>query len=119
MTSKSTSHESFDAELNGQDVYIEFDRVAIWSSGMEGQDADGNRGMWMTSVDEDYAEHIMVTMWLRVPGVITKEIATEFTALPQVDREVVQKLVDDYLEKHEPTEPENDEPDYEPDDEER
>lgn len=106
---KQTRPTSFDAELDGRDVCLEFDRTTVWASGLEGQDADGNRGVWMTTIDEDYAEDIMVLSWLDAPDG-HREIVTPFAELPPDYQARVQALVDAWLEAHEPEEPENEGP---------
>ena len=107
---KQTRSEAFDAELDGQDVCVEFDRVTKWSTDPNyGADADGNRGISVTEIDEDYAENIFVlTFEQGADG--TKEISTPLSALTSLQALEVQRLVDEHLEQHEPTEPE--EPDY-------
>ena len=108
---KSTVRTSFDATLDGQDVCIEFDRVSTYSRGLEGQDADGNRGVWTTTIDEDCAEHIFVTTFEHgVDG--HKEIATPLSELGSLLAVEVQRLVDEYLDQHDPDAPEDEEPDY-------
>jgi hypothetical protein len=106
LSNRHTTRTSFDATLGGHDICIEFTRVTAWSSGMEGQDADGNRGMWVTSIDEDYANDIKVSWYDDEPG---NSIA--LAEFPEAPRAAVQSLVDDYLEGHEPEEPEESEPD--------
>lgn len=80
---------------------------------MEGQDADGNRGMWMTSIDEDYAENILILTWeSNADG--TKEITTPIAALTSLQALEVQRLIDEHLEQVAPAELEDEGPD--PDD---
>lgn len=107
---RSTHPTSFDAELDGRDVVIAFDRVTAWSSGWEGQDADGRRGVWMTMIDEDDAEAIVVTSWSGPDG--ARETTTPLAALTSLQALEVQRLVDIYLETHAPQAPEEEGPDY-------
>ena len=115
---KQTKSAAFDAELNGQDVCIEFERTTAWSTDYHyGADADGNRSVVRTEIDEDAADDILVTRFEQgADG--HKEISTPLAELPEEDRKAVEKLVDDYLEKHEPDPPDEDDgPEYEPEDE--
>ena len=112
---KSTRREAFDAVMDGQDVCIEFDRVTTWSTDHHyGADADGHRGISRTDIDEDYAEEIVVLTWTNgADG--HREIVTPITALTSLQALEVQQLIDLYLEENEPTWPDDDEPDDEPD----
>ena len=121
MTSKSTHPASFDAQLDGRDVCIEFDRVTIFVRDAHyGADADGNRGMCVDMIDDDYAEHVLV-LWCRGSSDEMQEFSASLDDLTRawtgslihMDIELkaqVQILLDDWLEKNEPAPPE--EPDY-------
>ena len=104
-----TTRTGFDTRLDGREVFVEFDRTTTWSSGLEGQDADGNRGVWMTSIDEDYADSITL-YWYDEGGDGHTDIP--LAALTSLQALEVQRLVDEWLEQHEPTEPDEPEPDY-------
>ena len=53
----------FDAVIHDTDVYLAFTRTTTWSHDPTyGSDADGNRGIPMTCVDEDRASDILITV---------------------------------------------------------
>lgn len=101
-----TVRTGFDATIGGIDVCIEFDRVTSFDTDPNyGADADGNRGMSMTSIDEDAAENIVVS-WDDDKDTYDNVPVAD---LPEARRTDVQALVDAYLEKNDPEVPEGDE----------
>jgi hypothetical protein len=118
MTGKATRVVGFDAQVNGRDCCIEFERVTTFVTDHHyGADADGNRGMSVTEVDEDYAEHIVLLEWVGgIDG--THELTTALPDLQEPERGEVARLVDAFLATHEPEapEPDDDEPDDAPPD---
>ncbi len=109
MTHKQSIPTSFDATIGAHDACIEFDRVTVFSHDAHyGADADGNRGVPMNFIDDDYAEDIMVLTWEGSDG--AREVATPIDALTSLQALEVQRLIDDYLEQHDPAykEPEDD-----------
>ena len=89
---------------------IEFDRVTTWTHDAHyGADADGNRGMAMDFIDEDYAENVTVTF----DG---DREALPLKALSAFQQFTVQGIIDAYLESHEPDwQEQDDEPDWDAD----
>lgn len=104
---RSRSHKQsvrvgFNAPLNGQDVDIEFTRTTAWSPEHYGADADGNRGMWIDSIDEDEATDITVD-------------DKPLSALSTLEEAEVRRLVDAWMEATPPEAEEQPEPEPEPD----
>jgi hypothetical protein len=57
---KSTTRTAFDTMFENRECCLEFDRTTAWSTDHHwGADADGNRGISRTEIDEDYAEGIL------------------------------------------------------------
>lgn len=110
------SLELFDAVLDGRDVSIEFTRLTTFVRSHYGADADGNRGVDVTEIEEDEAEGIVVlTVEDGADG--HKELTTPLDALTSLQALEVQRLVDEYLAAHVPDEPEpDDEDDYDHED---
>lgn len=108
---KNTVAESFDTVLKGLEVCIEFERTTTYERDLHyGADADGNRGISMLLVDDDVAEDIKVT-------IEDTDIQAPFLSLTPELQIDVQQAVDDYMEKHDPQQFEEPEPDYDDQDE--
>ncbi len=90
---------SFGAADGSEDVLIAFDRTTVFSHDSSyGSDADGNRGMAVDLVDDDWADHI------QLDGVNRVELDLE-------TRQAVDEAVEQYLEDNDPEAPEVPEPD--------
>jgi hypothetical protein len=109
--------ESFDATVLDQLVNIEFNRVIEWHRENYGADADGNRGVMTTFIDNDYATDICITHWYDKEGAAQRQIV-RFADLEPEMQGAVRQVIDEYLAKNDP-EPTEDsgppEPEYEPD----
>lgn len=102
---KSSRTETFDAIIDGRECQIEFTRVTVFSHDAHyGADADGNRGMPMDFIDEDYAEGDVLIAFI--------EDDDGPVVAPKVFQAEVDKAVEAYIKSHEPTAPEDEEPDY-------
>ena len=102
---------SFDHALtDGREVCIEFERVTVSSPEHYGADADGNRGIWITSIDDDRAEQVTVEFYGAGPD--GRGPATRLEDLHADTRAEVDAAIEAYLDKHEPEVQEEREPDY-------
>jgi hypothetical protein len=98
-----------DFTLNGEEVQISFRRTTTYSEAKEGCDADGNRGEWMWSMDDDEYDDVTVDF-------IDKACASlALKDLEEPLRPIVVKAIEDYMENHEP-DGEMEEPDEPEDD---
>ena len=80
-------------------VQVTFNRKTEWGHDAHyGADADGNRGMPMTFIEEDFAEDIKI---LNVGRYTEKEYVAIDTLLTHV-REQIQKGIDNWLERNPP-----------------
>jgi hypothetical protein len=96
MPRTSEAAVSFQAELFGKEITISFTRkTSFFYEPNHGADADGNRGMPATFIDEDYAEDVKID---------DRDVTDE-------ERPFVEALITKFLDEHEP-EAMNEEPDY-------
>lgn len=105
MTSHTRSAQqdvSFDALIDGRDCTIEFTRVTTWVHDAHyGADADGNRGIAVDFINEDYAEDVVM---INDDG--------DPVAVPELLKAEVDAAVDAYLARVEPEYNDRNEPDY-------
>lgn len=87
---KQTFDVDFDVVLLGVPVTISFTRVTTWNWAHYGADADGRRGLLMTMIDDDYAEHVTVV-----------DDAGDVRPGPDMWR-AANEAVEQYLDSHEP-----------------
>ena len=97
-----------DCTVDGQYVSVEFTRSTQWSRDRYGEDADGNRGMNIVTIDSDEAHGIEVYCY---------DGPNKGKTLPLSDfapafQEGIRNAVDAYLQANEPEAPEEREPDY-------
>jgi len=86
----------FDAVIGTSEVCISFTRRTTWSYDPHyGSDADGNRGMPLTSIDEDWGDNVTATYY---SGLV-------------VSADLLQDAVDCYIATYEPEPPEEREQD--------
>ena len=111
----STFHVNSDTDVAhaGAEYNVAFEMEVTWAAGMECQDADGNRGIWMEGEDE--------RTWIvkRVRRYDENLDLTTELDVTTLDPELA-KAIEAHLEKYEvePPEPESYEPDYDPTEEE-
>jgi len=101
----------FDAPLNNREVCITFDRRTVF--GLDANycaDADGRRGMAIDFIDEDYA--VDITVQLYGDDGEGQQPRRPVAALSSLDALEVHRLVDEYLETHDPEPDDADEPDW-------
>lgn len=105
-----TSRHGFDATLDGRDVCIEFDRRTTWSTDHHyGADADGNRGISVTEIDEDSAENVTVFWYDVVDGAKIDQLEN----LTDAQQKNVNAQIETWLETNDPDGAADDyEPDY-------
>ena len=112
--SKQTVVVSFDTEIDGKDVNIEFERTTKFGYDPSyGADADGNRGVPMWSIEED--DWARASVAVELDG----EMAVELHNLSPMEQVSVLAKIGEYMTTHEPEMADDDseyEPDYEPDD---
>jgi hypothetical protein len=108
--------EAFDTQLDGCDVNIEFTRTTTYSRENYGADADGNRGVMMTMLDEDRADEIEI---IRVDDMAdgSRESRTPYAQLSQTEQGMVTEALDAYLSENEPDDFEDEDVDEDEDDE--
>ncbi len=95
----------FDTVINGEDAYIEFTRKTSFGRELYGSDYDGNRGMWIDSIDDDCALDISVMFY-------DDEITESLDSLLPTTASAVKIIIDEYLDTHEAEMQEPPEPDY-------
>lgn len=114
MNGKSVEHAGFDAVIGGQDINIEFTRTTVFSHDPNyGADADGRRGWPMTFIDEDDYTNVRVSWENDDTGNAHNDIPLD--ELTAVMKTAVVEAVEHYIETHDPTAPEEPEPEWEPD----
>lgn len=104
---RSTQREAFDTVVNGHELCIEFDRTTVWGREHYGADADGNRGMWITCIDDESTENIKVTWYT--------DVGNREQPLDELEKDLqtqVLTAVEQYCETHEAAPVEEQEPDY-------
>lgn len=105
----STTRHGFDTTLDSQDICIEFDRVTSFGHENYGADADGNRGMWIDTIDDDYAARIIVTFYGEDGAA---DVEATFDELPAERQETVNALIEEWMYANEPEPPEGQDNDY-------
>jgi hypothetical protein len=95
-----------DVMIGVHSAVIEFDRVTTWVHDAHyGADADGNRGMAVDMIDEDYAENVTVQF-------DEDREQMPLASLSEAHRVAVEVAIDAHLETHEPDwQEQDDEPD--------
>ena len=113
--SLSTFHVSSDTDVEhaGAEYNVAFEMEVSWAAGYEGQDADGNRGVWMEGED---SRDWKIT---RVRRYDENLDLTEELDINNLDP-ALKAAIDAHLEEYEvePPEEEDYEPDYDPTEEE-
>ncbi|MCR4300847.1 MAG: hypothetical protein NUV51_04490 [Sulfuricaulis sp.] len=103
---RSSRTETFDAVIDGRECQIEFTRVTTFVHDAHyGADADGNRGVPMDFIDEDLAEGDALIYYT--------DTEDDFVVVPAALRAEVDKAIDAYIERTEPTcDLDDEEPDW-------
>lgn len=98
-----------DVEHDGREYNVAFEMEVTWAAGMEGQDADGNRGVWMEGED---SRDWTITRVRRYNDELDLEEPVDLATLDPA----LKAAIEAHLEKLEvePPEPESYEPDYDP-----
>ncbi len=96
----------FDTIINGEEAYIEFTRRTTFGRDLYGSDADGRRGMWVDSIDDDQALDILVMLY------DDSNLTQSVINLQPEMQTIVKALVDEYLDTHEAEMEEQPEPEY-------
>jgi hypothetical protein len=97
--------ESFDTQLDGRDVCVEFTRVTTYSyDPTYGADADGNRGVPMDFIDDDHTEAITILSWEENGA---REVVRAIQELPLEREAQLHAEIEDYLVHVGPTPPED------------
>lgn len=86
-----------DCVVDGRDVCIEFTRHVEAHREMYGADADGNRGMLMTMVDDDRADNVTVYDY-------ALDVQFLLSSLCEEKATAVRAAIDAYLEANDPLE---------------
>jgi hypothetical protein len=113
MANKHSERVEFDTELalgdgTNLDVCIGFMRTTVFGRDLYGADADGNRGMWVDTIDED--EYSCITVSWHISD--TEMVSFPAVNLPgTVTIEGVNAAIEAYMESHEATGPEEREED--------
>ena len=93
-----------EVQIGAHEATIEFTRVTTWSHDAHyGADADGNRGVPMDFIDEDYAEGDVLIAFIEDDGPIP---------VLKIFQAEVDLAVTAHIERSEPTAPEYGERDY-------
>jgi hypothetical protein len=103
---KFSSEVGIDTTVLGKNVCIEFTRTTSVSPELYGADADGRRGMWITSVDEDVFSNVRVTYEDADNGHEVVRPLEEFA--DAAERAAIEEVIGTYIESHEHTVPDDD-----------
>lgn len=97
-THEQVEEVSFDATVGGKDVTITFDRHTTWGRDAHyGADADGNRGIDVIMLDDDFAQNVRVDI-----GDGTDRLVGSSTLVTKALETEILDLVDLYLASHDP-----------------
>ena len=116
MGAKQVSQVEFDAVYEGLDISITYTRTTKWSTDHHyGADADGNRGISVTEIDEDDYSAVQASWEDNSTGNAHNNIPFDEIRFPEMKAEII-KMIEQHMEEHEPVMEEPDEPEWEPED---